>query len=168
MDFTGGLTVIKTVFDTINSFISMKREGSEKDLPHGELIKIGENLTLIRQTYQALLDRNRALEKELAELKDWKKEKERYQLRNVGNATDGKVPIRILRQEYAPAGDEVHVVCAHCLETGKKSPLRCQPADEGIYGPGMVSFLCNRCDDITPPCSLRDLGENLRSLLGVN
>ena len=51
MDFTGGLTVIKTVFDTINSFISMKREGSEKDLPHGELIKIGENLTLIRQTY---------------------------------------------------------------------------------------------------------------------
>jgi hypothetical protein len=65
------------------------------------------------------------LEKEVASLKAWATEKERYELKDIGLGT-----IAYLVKEGVRGTEPVHQICAACYQHGKKSIL--QPRDIGM------------------------------------
>ena len=92
-----------------------------------QLLRIETLVVSLQESYAALLERNRGLEKELAQMKDWAEEKKRYQLRRVG--IDGQMLVYVLRKPFVQQGETPHEICAPCAEDGKKSFLTRTPAD---------------------------------------
>jgi ribosomal protein S27E len=82
----------------------------------------------------ALAKRVGELEKEIAELKDWKREAERYQLTEIAPS----IMARTLKSGMEN-GETPHKLCADCFEDNKKSFLY-----PGPYGTDIL-FRCNRC-----------------------
>jgi hypothetical protein len=66
-----------------------------------------------------LIERISELEKELAKLKAWDTEKEKYELKNVGRGASTYV-----RKQDAQPSEEPHWLCANCYAKGKKSFLQ--------------------------------------------
>ena len=73
-----------------------------------------------REAYAAQLDRIRALEAEVAELKAWGAEKERYELKKVGA---GGTVAYMLKPE-ARGAEPPHWLCPNCYAQGKKAFLQ--------------------------------------------
>jgi hypothetical protein len=69
-----------------------------------------------REGYSAQLDRVHALEAEVAKLKAWDAEKQRYELKSIGTGAVAYV----LKPEARAAGAP-HWLCPNCFEQGKKS-----------------------------------------------
>jgi hypothetical protein len=72
-----------------------------------------------REAQTAQFDRIRALEAEVVSLKAWDGEKERYELKPIGN---GAVAYMLKRQ--ARGSEPPHWLCPTCFNNGKKSMLQ--------------------------------------------
>jgi hypothetical protein len=66
-----------------------------------------------------MLERIRDLEKEVADLKAWEAEKQRYKLKEIGD----RVFAQSLKEEAA-FGEPPHYICAGCFQERKKSILQ--------------------------------------------
>jgi hypothetical protein len=79
-----------------------------------------------------LLERIRELEKEMAAIKAWETEKQRYQLKEVFRGA-----LAYVLKDEAKGTEPIHWLCANCYQDGKKSILqRNGPADntwQAIY-----------------------------------
>lgn len=73
------------------------------------------------QAQTANINKIRALEEEVARLKAWDAEKERYQLQEASG-----VLFYVLRPEHQGA-EPFHQMCANCFDQGKKSKLQATP-----------------------------------------
>jgi|SRR6185437_261559 len=90
-----------------------------------------------REAYLAQADRIRALETEVADLKAWDAEKQKYELKSVGHG----VVARILKPE-ARGTETPHWLCPACFEHSKKSYLLSANKVER----GRLLARCNTCD----------------------
>lgn len=76
----------------------------------------------------ALLDRIRDLEEEVACMKTWNAEKQRYQLTNIGA---GQLVYALKEQEGT--GEPPHMLCANCYNRGEKSILQSETRNPGRH-----------------------------------
>jgi hypothetical protein len=97
---------------------------------------------LSQETQATLTERIGELEKEIAELKDWKREADRYQL---GEIAPG-VPVRVLKPGREQ-GEAEHSLCATCFDDHKKSFLQ--------HGPAVQQVSCARCGGKWSPPEVR-------------
>lgn len=72
-----------------------------------------------QQTQSALLQEKRQLEERIRELEAWDRDKQRYQLSEVGSGTFAYT----LKSE-AKGSEPEHMLCAHCFQRGRKSILQ--------------------------------------------
>jgi hypothetical protein len=87
----------------------------------------------------ALLERIRDLEKEMAAIKAWETEKQRYQLQEVFPGATAYV-----LKDNAKDAEPIHWLCATCYQNGKKSILqRNGPADKTWE---VIYWECHACD----------------------
>jgi hypothetical protein len=101
----------------------------------------------------ALIERVGNLEKEVARLKAWEAEKERYQLQEFPPG----VFVRTLKQAMAKS-EPIHRICTQCYENGEKSILQ----SLGTIN-GQETLKCHGCDSTfkvgtfqpPPPASAR-------------
>lgn len=101
------------------------------------------------QAVQAeLTERVRDLEQRIAELEDWGREKERYQLTQVANG--------VLAYELRAGmdnGEPPHMICANCYQRGRKSLLQTETRD-----PRRVRMLvCQACNAELITYGIRDM-----------
>ena len=102
-----------------------------------------QSCALAAQTDQlALLERKRELEKEVADLKAWEAEKEKYELANVRpqNHPSGTAFAYALK-EAAGATEPKHFLCANCYQQGQKSILQREHRMPGA----LDIMFCQRC-----------------------
>ena len=91
----------------------------------------------VNEECAALIKRTGELENEIARLRNWEAEKQKYDLVHV--SPNG--PVAYVQKEAVPVGKSPVYVCATCFERGKKSPL--QPE---VRSPGNARVLvCNEC-----------------------
>jgi hypothetical protein len=69
-----------------------------------------------REAYAAQLDRVHALEAEMAQMKGWDAEKQRYELKSIGTGA-----VAYVLKPKARAAEAPHWLCPTCFEHGKKS-----------------------------------------------
>jgi hypothetical protein len=103
---------------------------------YAKLIDAQSTVLASQQEQLTLTKRIGELEKEIAELKNWDRERERYQLTTI---TRGILAYRV---KPGMEGDEPsHDLCTNCFDQGKKSILQCeQPIS---IGPRF--YICPRC-----------------------
>lgn len=85
-------------------------------------------------TQTALIDRIRELEGQVAKMKDWDAQKERYQLKTPHPG----IAVYALKKAMSN-GETAHYLCANCFQNGKRSFLQ--------YGDreGWVTIVCSAC-----------------------
>jgi hypothetical protein len=89
-----------------------------------------------REAYTAQLDEIRALKAEVADLKTWHAEKQRYELKMFGISAMAYM----LRPEAR--GTEIpHWLCPNCFEAGKRSLFQGQPTTMS----GRRMYICHGC-----------------------
>jgi hypothetical protein len=81
-------------------------------------IELQEKIFAARDAQSAALERIRELEKEVADLKAWDRDKQRYELADVGDGT-----FAYLLKEAMRGSEPPHYICANCYEKNKKSVL---------------------------------------------
>lgn len=88
----------------------------------------------------ALAQRVGVLEAEIAQLKDWNREAERYQLTEIAPS--------ILAYRVKPgkeSGEPAHTLCPNCFTKREKSILQADTPDPQVY-----TYCCSRCQSKLP------------------
>lgn len=102
---------------------------------NGALIDAQTQIFAVNQERTSLIDQIGQLEKEVANLKAWEREKERYQLQQV---PPGSFVYRL--KQGMEAGEPPHSICERCYQQGKKSILHQSATNSGLY-----HLKCNGC-----------------------
>ncbi len=117
----GALASLKAAGDLASSFLKMR----DIALVQGKVIELqsvilsAQQSALAAQGEQfALLDEKRGLERHIAELEAWDREKNRYELKGVGNGC-----FAYLLKPGMENGEPTHSICKTCYEQGRKSIL---------------------------------------------
>lgn len=140
MDVLTGLQSFKIVFDSVRALSEITDETKRALAINDILGKLGQAqgaLLDCQQNRQALADQNRALEAELARMRDWKEETARYELREHGSNRVLAYAMKAEQQGLHPP----HSLCPDCLADTKKSIL--QPVRHFLGR--SESLFCNRC-----------------------
>jgi hypothetical protein len=99
------------------------------------VIALQEQILAAQLAQSTLIERVRELEGEMARVKAWEAEKQRYKLEELPPG----VFVRTLKPDMA-AGEPMHRICQTCYERGKKSVLN---ASEPYNG--QRDLTCNEC-----------------------
>ena len=103
---------------------------------NGIIISAQGSALASNQDQFALLDRVRNLEAEIAKLKDWSAEEQRYERKDFGGSTFAYV---MKKEETGSARD--HRLCSACFENRHKSTLQNMGGDHQ----GRQKFNCPKC-----------------------
>lgn len=138
------LTSLKAAKDIAQTMISLRDTAAFQD-------KVIEFQSKILDAQQAALSANEEragmletisnLEQEVADLKAWETEKQRYELKSVGNGTFAYV-----LKEDTESSEPFHFLCTKCYEDRKKSIL--QPSPQPATAPpfqGGRLYSCHSC-----------------------
>ncbi len=116
------VTSLKTASDIAKTLIGLRDTQAiqSKVAELNGIILSAQSSALAAQSNQfALLDRIRCLEKEIADLEAWDREKERYQLKDAGNGS-----LAYILKENAGGAEPSHQICAACYQHARKSILQ--------------------------------------------
>ncbi len=110
---------------------------------NGQILSAQASALAAQAEQSTLLELKRDLEKEVADLKAWDAEKQKYHLVdlriNVAPGHGGALAYAL--KEQASSSEPIHFLCPNCYEDGRKSILQ-----EEKRVPGMVDILwCNCC-----------------------
>ena len=109
----------------------------------GEIVTAQNAALMLQAEHSALLSQKSDLEKEVADLKAWDAEKQKYELVNIrDDATTkhfGTALARALKKD-AGTSEPFHFICPDCYERSEKTVLQ----EEGRPGRIQVLF-CQRC-----------------------
>ncbi|HEX4106394.1 MAG TPA: hypothetical protein VHX92_09205 [Rhizomicrobium sp.] len=135
-----GLTGIKTALDILKGLKKSQATGgilTEIADLQTALIEVQQGIMAANQTHTADIDRIRELEKEVATLKAWGTEKERYELKQIDA---GYVAYMLKPSERG--GDPPHWLCATCYSNGQKAFVQAQGrTKDGIH----LMLECGTC-----------------------
>jgi hypothetical protein len=114
------------VFATLSAFKSMYdmakalKDINDATIRNGAVIELQEKILAAREAQATLLDQVGALEKEVARLKTWDADKERYELKDLYRGF-----FAYILKEGKEAGEASHALCTNCYQMGFKSILQC-------------------------------------------
>ncbi len=128
-----GIGAIKSAIDILKSL----KDGDTAAKVGAVALDLQQKLSAALKDYDALAQSKRALEAELADIKDWQREKQRYELKTVGTGVVGYMLKPAERGVAAP-----HWVCPTCFDNRKKSYLQFSTQMSG----GMNVYRCTGCD----------------------
>ncbi len=136
----GGL---RTAGDIARSILDLKidSEISEKVIELQRQILSAQEAALSTQQLQMeLLETKRQLEKEIADLKAWDRERENYELKDIARGTFAYVP-----KPNPNTSEPFHWLCTNCFETRKKSIL--QAGQSGGSNSRDRAYHCGLCSN---------------------
>ena len=87
----------------------------------GKIIDAQNALTALQEERTALIEAVRQREEEIASLKAWETEKQRYELKDLASRSGAFAYMIKLAMQ---SGEPLHCLCAVCYEHGKKSLLQ--------------------------------------------
>lgn len=126
-----GLNALKATTDIIKAIVGLRDAAQilEKTVELNQKILTVQGALTDAQTEQtALIQTIREREEEIARLKAWETEKQRYELKDVAMGS-GSFTYMIKRD--AQEGDPLHCLCAYCYERGQKRIMQFIPRTAG-------------------------------------
>lgn len=127
-----GLSALKTALDVAKGLKGI----DDAVRVNAAVIELQENILAAQEAQATLVKRVGELEAEVARLKAWDGEKQRYQLTNVGSGV-----LAYALKDGMENGEPPHQLCTSCFQAGFKSMLNKQ-----TWNPGLASVLiCNDC-----------------------
>jgi hypothetical protein len=126
------ISAFKTMFDMAKGL----KDINDAAIRNGAVIELQEQILSAQTAQAALIQQISELEKEVADLKTWEGEKERYELVELPPG----VWIRRLKESAAKAGEPIHPICCTCYEQRKISPLHASEPSMGVH-----HLTCNGC-----------------------
>ena len=120
-----GLSAVKALTDLVKIMVGLRDSAKllEATVEFNQHILSVQGALLAAQSEQTtLIERVRALEKEIADLKAWEAEKQRYELKEVAPRK-----FAYLLKPDAQAAEPPHWICASCYQKGQKSILQGEP-----------------------------------------
>jgi hypothetical protein len=127
-----GVGALKTAWDIAKNL----KDISDATQRNAVAIELQEKILTAQQAQSELLAQISQLEKELAALKDWKADRERYQLVELG---PGVVAFRV--RDDRRNGEPLHYICADCAAQERKAYLQRQ-----LTGPDLERYRCGACN----------------------
>jgi hypothetical protein len=128
-----GLSAFKAMFDLAKGL----KDINDATIRNTVVIELQEQILTAQAAQSDLIERVRDLEKEVADLKAWEGEKEKYELKPLGHRGGTAYTLRPEKQGTEPP----HWICAQCYDDGKRSIL--QP-----FGLSAQTQKCYRCQSI--------------------
>ena len=110
-----GLSAIKTAFDIAKGL----KDIDDATRRNAAVIELQEKILVAQQQQATLIETVSNLEKEVADLKTWNSEKERYELKSVYIGS-----FAYLSKPDAQNAEPPHWLCAACYNNDKKSLLQ--------------------------------------------
>jgi hypothetical protein len=101
---------------------------------NAKILEAQSSALLANDERSALIERVGHLEKELARLKAWEAEKQRYELKEIAAGALAYVPKESMR-----GTEPMHWLCANCYQNDKKCFLQAHRAD--------ASFIYHKCQE---------------------
>lgn len=137
-----GITGLRAALDLTKAMIGLRDAEAfrAKSIElQGIILETMDEAIKAREAHSAQIDRIGQLEKEVARLKAWDGEKEKYQLKRVG--ISGLV--RMLKPDERGSEDP-HWLCPNCFEHGEKSYFQKGPAGHLFICPSCkANFVCH-------------------------
>jgi hypothetical protein len=135
-----GLSALKAATETMKTIMGL-RDGAkllENTVELNQNILAAQSALLDAQQEQtALTETIQKLEEEIASIRTWDAEKQRYELTSLGNPGIFSYSIK----EASRGAEPPHSICPDCYEDGKKSVLQ-----QITRFPGQASVMtCGRC-----------------------
>jgi hypothetical protein len=110
-----GLGAVKTAFDMAKALQGI-HETTARDRA---VIELQKEILVAQAAQSALLESESALKKEVADLKAWGADKQRYELKDLWKGFFAYVP-----KEGMENGEPAHGLCTNCYQKGFKSILQ--------------------------------------------
>jgi hypothetical protein len=159
------LTALKTSKDILQAMVGLHGAAAfnEKRLElQSKIMDAQSSVFLVNEERSALLKTVSDLEKQIADMKTWEGEKQRYVLKAVDSGAF-VYPLKAGMEN----GEPPHWLCANCYENGKKSILQAAgpPATSGPEGM-KIAWKCVVCSSVarvgfrTSPQSFAATGGN--------
>jgi len=127
-----GLGAFKAMFDLAKGL----KDIDDRATRNSVAIELQEKILAAQAQQAALIEHVGNLEKEVADLKAWDADKQRYKLTDIG---DGLLTYAL--KEGMESGELPHHLCANCYQDGKKSIMQTE-----YRNPGRAHVLvCHRC-----------------------
>jgi hypothetical protein len=131
-ELLAGLSIFKSMFDIAKGL----KDVSDAVARNAVAIELQEKIVAAQLHQSALIQQLDELEKEVADLKTWKAEKQRYALTDFGGGTYAL----LLRPEMSN-GEPPHRLCATCYQKEQKFILHFQGKD--AFSRDL--FVCHGC-----------------------
>ena len=106
VDLVAGLSIFKSLYDSAKAL----KDINDATVRNGAVIELQEKILAAREAQSALLDRVGELEKQVRSFEDWKSEKDRYDLKNLGYGARAYMLKPAMRGTEPP-----HWVCPNCF-----------------------------------------------------
>jgi hypothetical protein len=133
------ITSLRSALDIAKAMVSLRDAETVRAKSielQGIILKALNESIEAREAYAAQIDRVRALETEVADLKKWDAEKERYELKTVGIGA-----VAYMLKPEARGSEAPHWLCPTCFAQDKKSFFQGTPATEASHR----FYLCRSC-----------------------
>jgi hypothetical protein len=118
-EIAAGITILRATLDIAKAMVGLR----DAEAFRAKSIELQETILRAldkgiqaREAYSAQLDRIRALEAEVADLKTWDAEKEKYELKAIGMGC-----VAYMLKPEARGTEPPHWLCPNCYAQGKKS-----------------------------------------------
>jgi hypothetical protein len=121
-EITAGITSIRAAIDLAKAMVASrdaKMLAAGADEMKVLLSDAINNLIEAQQAQMAQLEQIQALKTEIAKFRDWDSEKQKYELKNVGNGVSA-----YMTKPAARGVEDPHWLCPTCFENGKKAYLQ--------------------------------------------
>lgn len=118
----GAIASLKTAGEIAGAFVGLRDQAmiQTKVIELQSVILAAQSSAMSAQSEQfALLDAKRGLEAKIAELEAWDREKERYQLQEIGRGS-----FAYALKADAQGTEPAHMICPNCYQQRRKSLLQ--------------------------------------------
>jgi len=119
-----GLGAVKAAFDMAKGL----KDINDAAIRNAAIIELQQKILGAQEEQATLIQRLGELEKEIADLKSWEAEKQRYELKEL--------PPGVFVYDLKPgtsANEPPHSICQTCYQRGKKSILHSDEPGNGIH-----------------------------------
>jgi hypothetical protein len=138
-EIAAAITGIRSALDLTKAMIGLRDAGAFRTKAielQGIIMDAYEKGIEAREAHSAQLERVRALEAEIASLKDWNAEKQNYDLKGIGEGA-----VAYMLKPDKRGSEPPHWLCPNCYSKGQKSFLN--PTGAHV-GRGWI-HKCNGC-----------------------
>jgi hypothetical protein len=140
-EIAGALSSLKATKDLLEAMVGLRDAATfqEKRIElQSRVLEAQGSVLAAQDACAAFVERIRHLEQEIARLKDWETDKQRYELKPVAEE-DG--PLAYALKPDAQGSEPTHHICANCYQQSQKSIL--QP--ETRYPGRCAVLVCHKC-----------------------